>query len=127
MRPIEGMSVIVTGGGSGIGEATARHFADRGAKVTICGRRVEKIAAAAASIGTNCHGVVADVASDPDRRALVAAAVGFGGGIDVLVNNAGNMYRGPLETLQEDLLLDVFHTNVVGPMMLTAAALPHLE
>ena len=127
MRPIEGMSVIVTGGGSGIGEATARHFAERGAKVTICGRRPDKITAAAASIGPNCHGVVADVASDADRRALVEAAVAFGGGIDVLVNNAGNMYRGPLETLEEGLLLDVFHTNVVGPMMLTAAALPHLE
>lgn len=127
MRPIEGMSVIVTGGGSGIGEATARHFAQRGAKVTICGRRADKIAAAASSIGPHCHGVVADVAADADRRALVAAAVEFGGGIDVLINNAGNMYRGPLETLEEDLLLDVFHTNVVGPMMLTAAALPHLE
>ena len=127
MRDIAGMSVIVTGGGSGIGEATARHFADRGAKVTICGRRADKVAAAAASIGPNCFGVVADVADEADRVALIRAAIEHGGGIDVLINNAGNMYRGPLDTLEEQKLLDVFHTNVVGPMMLTALALPHLE
>lgn len=126
MRDIEGMSVIVTGGGSGIGEATARHFADRGAKVTICGRRADKIGAAAAAIGPNCIGLPADVANGGDRARLVEAAVAHGGGIDVLVNNAGNMYRGPIDTLEEDRLLEVFHTNVVGPMMLTGLALPHL-
>ena len=121
------MSVIVTGGGSGIGEATARHFASRGAKVTICGRRADKIAAVAADIGPNCLGVAADVSVAQDRAALIEAAISHGGGLDVLVNNAGNMYRGPLESLEEDRLLDVFHSNVVGPMMLTALALPHLE
>ena len=126
MRAIDGMSVIVTGGGSGIGEATARHFASRGAKVTICGRRADRIAAVAADIGRNCLGVAADVAVASDRAALVEAAVSHAGGLDVLVNNAGNMYRGPLETLEEDRLLDVFHSNVIGPMMLTAQALPYL-
>lgn len=126
MRSIEGMSVIVTGAGSGIGEATARWFAERGAKVTICGRRADRIQAVAASIGASCRAVVADVVVDADRRALVDAAVEHGGGIDVLVNNAGNMYRGPIETLEESELQSVFHSNVIGPMMLTQAALEHL-
>lgn len=127
MRSIEGMSVVVTGAGSGIGEATARWFAERGALVTICGRRADKISGVAASIGPQCRSVVADVAVDADRRHLVDVAVEHGGGIDVLVNNAGNMYRGPLETLEEDALQQVFKTNVIGPLLLTQAALVHLE
>ena len=51
MRGVDGMSVLVTGGGSGIGEGTAGHFAARGARVTICGRREEKHRQVAADIG----------------------------------------------------------------------------
>lgn len=126
MRDVNGMSVLVTGGGSGIGAGTARHFADRGARVTICGRRLEKVASVAESIGPACVPVQADVASEADRRRAVDAAVAHGGGIDVLVNAAGNMYRSPLADLDEARMLDLFHTNVVGAMLLTSAALPHL-
>jgi NAD(P)-dependent dehydrogenase (short-subunit alcohol dehydrogenase family) len=127
MRPIEGMSVLVTGGGSGIGEGIARHFCAAGAMVTISGRRAGKVRDVAASIGPACRAVVGDVTSAEDRSATVAAAVEHGEDrLDVLVNNAGNMYRGPLPDLVEQSVLDVFHANVVGPMMLTQAALPHL-
>ncbi len=127
MRPITGMSVLVTGGGSGIGEGIARHFCAAGARVTISGRRADKIAAVAESVGAACAAVVGDVTSADDRTAMVATAVAHGGGrLDVLVNNAGNMYRGPLATLDEQQLLDVFHSNVVAAMMLTQAALPAL-
>ena len=51
MRPIEGMSVLVTGGGSGLGEGIARHFAGLGARVTISGRRADKVNAVAEEIG----------------------------------------------------------------------------
>lgn len=58
---------------------------------------------------------------------MVTAAVGHGRGrLDVVVNNAGNMYRGPLAELREDELLAVFHSNVVAGLMLTQAALDHL-
>lgn len=127
MRPIEGMSVLVTGGGSGIGEGIARHFCAAGARVTISGRRPDKIAAVAESIGPSCRSVVGDVTDPADRTAMVAAAVDHGGGrLDTLVNNAGNMYRGPLAELEEHELLAVFHSNVVGAIMLTQAALDHL-
>ena len=126
MRPIENMSVLITGGGSGIGEATARHFARLGAKVTISGRRAEKVNAVAAAIGTSCVAVVGDVTVAADRLAMVEAAVAHGNGLEVLVNNAGNMERAPVEEWDEQRLLDVFHTNVVGGMMLVQAALPHL-
>ena len=127
MLPIEGMSVLVTGGGSGIGEGIARHFCAAGARVTISGRRPDKVRAVADSIGPSCRAVTGDV-TDPDgRAAMVAAAVEHGGGrLHTLVNNAGNMYRGPLAELDEQELLAVFHSNVVGAIMLTQAALDHL-
>ncbi len=127
MRDIAGMSLLVTGGGSGIGEAVARHFCAAGARVTISGRRADRLAAVADSIGSSCHFVVGDVTVAADRTAMVAAAVAHGGGaLDVLVNNAGNMYRGPLAELDEQSILDLFHSNVVAAMMLTQAALPYL-
>ncbi len=127
MRAIAGMSVLVTGGGSGIGEGVARHFCAAGARVTISGRRADRVEAVAASIGESCRFVVGDVTVADDRSAMVAAAVEHGGGmLEALVNNAGNMYRGPLAELDEQSILDLFHSNVVGAMMLTQLALPHL-
>ncbi len=123
MRPMQGMSVLVTGGGSGIGEGIARHLCAAGALVTISGRRADKIDAVARSIGEACRSVVGDVTSADDRDGMVAAAVEHGGGLELLVNNAGNMYRGPLAELDEQSLIDVFHSNVIGAMMLTQAAL----
>lgn len=126
-RDVATMSVLVTGGGSGLGEGVARHFAAAGARVTISGRRAAKVEAVAASIGPACRAVSGDVTVADDRAAMVAAALEHGDGrLDVLVNNAGNMYRGPLAALDEAELLAVFHSNVVGAMMLTQAALEPL-
>ena len=125
MREIAGQSVLITGGGSGLGEATARYLTERGAKVTITGRRADRIAAKAGEIG--CHGIAGDVTDAADRSAMIEAAVEFGGGrLDCLFNNAGNMIRGPVEELDEQQLLGIFHANVVGAMMLTGLATPHL-
>ncbi|PEQ11305.1 short-chain dehydrogenase [Novosphingobium sp. PC22D] len=125
MRTIEGLSALITGGGSGLGLAMAHHLAERGAKVTISGRREAKLREAADEVG--CGWVVGDVTEAADRERMIARAVEYGGGLHALVNNAGNMYRAPLETLEEKRLLDLFHSNVVGAMMLTALAVPHLE
>jgi NAD(P)-dependent dehydrogenase (short-subunit alcohol dehydrogenase family) len=126
MRDIAGMSVLVTGGGSGLGEGTARHFATRGAKVTICGRRRSKLEAVAKSIGPKCHFVEGDITNAQDRASILAAAIGHGDGLHALINNAGNMYRGSLVDLDEQKLLDVFNSNVVSAMMLSGLAVPHL-
>lgn len=127
MRPMNTMSVLITGGGSGIGEGTARYFARHGAKVTICGRRPEKLRAVAESIGPLCRYEVADITSDEDCARVVKAAAEHGGGIDALINNAGNMLRGPIDTMDRKALLDVFDSNVVSGMILTGLAVPHLE
>lgn len=127
MRKIDGMSILITGGGSGLGAGSARYFCERGAKVTICGRREAKVDAVAAAIGSRCLAVQADVTSDADRRRLVEAAIEHGGGLDVLINNAGNMYRGPVEELEEQQLLDIFHTNVIAGMLLTGLCVDALS
>lgn len=127
MRKIDGMSILITGGGSGLGAGSARYFCERGAEVTICGRRKAKVDAVAAAIGPKCLAVQADVTSDADRRRLVEAAIEHGGGLDVLINNAGNMYRGPVQELEEQQLLEIFHTNVVAGMLLTGLCVDALS
>ena len=127
MKPIDGMSILITGGGSGIGAGAAQYFAERGAKVTISGRRLEKVEAVAADIGAACKAVAGDVTDDADRRAIIDAAVAHGGGLDALINNAGNMYRGNIDELEEDKLVDIFRTNVIAGMLLTGLAKPHLS
>ena len=127
MRTIENMSVLITGGGSGIGEATARHFAARGARVTITGRRKDKIDAVAHTIGPACRAVVGDVTVNSDREAMLAAAVEHGGKLDVLVSNAANMYRQAVGAYTEEFLKEAFNTNVISGMMLANMATPLLE
>lgn len=123
---LAGTSLLVTGGGSGIGEGVARHAVARGARVTIAGRRRDRVEAVAADLGAACRAVEADVTRAEDRARLLDAALGHGDGLHTLVHAAGNMYRGELATLAEDRMLDLFHSNVVGPVQLTAAALDAL-
>ena len=116
------MSVLITGGGSGIGEATARLLAKGGARVTITGRRMEKVQAVAESIGNNCSWLAGDVTKDSDRHEMVAHAIQHGGGrLDALVSNAGNMERTRIEDWTVERLRQVFEDNVISGMMLTQA------
>lgn len=124
MRDLKGLSILVTGGGSGIGEATARHLAAGGARVTITGRRPDRIAAVADDIG--CAAVAGDVTIAADRQRMIDAALSYAGKLDVLFNNAGNMLRGPIETIEQAPLEAIFASNVIGPMLLTGLAVPHL-
>lgn len=127
MKEIVGASVLITGGGSGLGAGMARYFARKGAKVTICGRRADKLKAVSDAIGPSCKAVTADIDKHADRIRVVDAAVAHGGKLDALINNAANMARGPIADLKEDDLRAVFQTNVVSGMMLTGLAVPHLE
>ena len=126
MRNLSGQSILITGGGSGIGAGAARYLAQRGARITICGRRSAAIAEVAQSIGPACRAVQGDVTVAADRERIVTAAVEHGGGLFALLNNAGNMYRGPISELDQQSLREIFDSNVIAGMLLTGLAVPHL-
>jgi 3-oxoacyl-[acyl-carrier protein] reductase len=95
--------VVVSGGGTGIGRATARRFARSGDAVTIIGRRQDVLSEAADEINaetgaTSVSAIAADL-SEPSEVERVAAAVGVGGPLDILVNNAGGVGRATGEGL----------------------------
>ncbi|MFN2100015.1 SDR family NAD(P)-dependent oxidoreductase [Altererythrobacter sp. MF3-039] len=127
MRAIEGMSVLVTGASSGIGEETARYLASQGARVTATARRQDRLDMLAEEIGPNCRVVAGDVTEQADREAMLAAALEHGGGLEALVNNAGAMFRQPVDSYTEEHLRQAFDTNVISGMMLSSMAVPHLE
>ena len=120
-------SVLITGGGSGIGEGTARFLAKKGFRVTICGRSKDKLMRVSDDIGSACHYVVADITKEKEREQLLNEAVEHGKGLNALINSAGNMYRVPLEDLDEDALMDIFKTNVIAGMMLSKGSLKYLK
>ncbi|MFC0532677.1 SDR family NAD(P)-dependent oxidoreductase [Phytohabitans kaempferiae] len=120
MSDFDGLRALVTGGASGIGLATARLLAARGARVACLD--LEPGGLPEPLLGFGC-----DVRDDPSVRAGVAAAVDALGGLDVLVNNAGIGAQGTVETNPDDEWLRVLDVNVVGIVRVTRAALPHLR
>jgi NAD(P)-dependent dehydrogenase (short-subunit alcohol dehydrogenase family) len=118
--------VVVTGGSSGIGRAAALSFASQGAKVVVTGRRQAPLTETVAA-HPNIVGVVADAADPDDAPRTVAKAIEAWGRLDVLVNNAGAGALLPLSEATAAKINDIFAVNVVGPSLLTAAALPYLE
>jgi len=130
MRTLRGQIVIVTGASSGIGEATARQLARRGAKVVISARRADRLRALANEIdpsGADVVPVVGDVTSEADRAALIATTLERFGRIDALVNNAGFGTRGPVETVPLDLVRKNYETNVFSIIALTQLVLPGMR
>lgn len=130
MSEINGKVVVITGGSSGLGEATARHLAALGAKVVVAARRRDKLDAIAASIkaaGGEATAVELDVTSKPAVEKLAAAALASYGRIDVMVNNAGLMAIAPLSqrrTEEWDRMIDI---NLKGMLYGVAAVLPVFE
>jgi citronellol/citronellal dehydrogenase len=97
-----GSVALVTGGGTGIGRATARELARTGARLAICGRRPEPLEAVRAELegaGAECLAVPADVRESEQVEALVERTLDHFGRIDVLVNNAGGQFVAPAEEI----------------------------
>ncbi len=126
MLDIKDMSIIITGGCSGLGYGMAKRFSSEGAKVTICGRRKDKVLEAQDNLGSNVKAVVADITDIEDRKKLIQASVDHGGKLDTLINNAGNMYKGKIDQLDQAELINIFNTNVISGMMLLGESKKYL-
>jgi NADP-dependent 3-hydroxy acid dehydrogenase YdfG len=119
--------VAITGASGGIGEATARFLAARGASVVLGARSEDKLRAVAAEIeaaGGKAAYAVTDVSRREDLAALVALALDTFGKLDVLVANAGVMPIGPMDDLAVDAWEQMVDVNVKGVLWSIAASLP---
>jgi citronellol/citronellal dehydrogenase len=99
-----GRVALVTGGGTGIGRATAHELAGSGARVAICGRREEPLARVREEIehaGGDCLAVAADLREPDGVERVVGAALERFGTLDVLVNNAGGQFTAPAEEISD--------------------------
>jgi len=94
-----GKVALVTGGGTGIGRATAIELARTGAKVVVCGRRPEPLEDVQAQLGDDCLALPTDVREPEQVAALVDQALERFGRIDILVNNAGGQFLAPAEEI----------------------------
>ncbi len=119
-----GVSVLVTGGTRGIGRALVKAFAERGAKVTFTGTNEAAANEAAAESGhpDNCRFIAGDVSQADSASAAVDAAVEHGGGLDVLINNAGITRDGLLMRMGEDDWNKVMDVNLKGTFLMTKTA-----
>ncbi|MET9499277.1 SDR family oxidoreductase [Streptomyces sp. NPDC006552] len=118
-------AVVVTGGGSGIGRATARAFAEAGARVLVVGRSAKTLEATAAG-SDRIEPLVADLQEDGAPEAVVSAALSAFGRIDVLVNNAAQQRFGALGTLDRAAVTAQLETNLLAPVFLVQRALDAL-
>jgi NAD(P)-dependent dehydrogenase (short-subunit alcohol dehydrogenase family) len=122
---LQGRAVLITGGGTGIGRATARQFAAAGAEVLIVGRTAERLRETAQG-HPGIETLAADVAAPEAPDAIVDAALEAFGRIDVLVNNAAITRPASLESIDRTVAEQQLATNLIGPLFLTQRALPHL-
>jgi NADP-dependent 3-hydroxy acid dehydrogenase YdfG len=124
---IDGKVVVITGASSGLGEATARHLARKGAKLVLGARRLDRLRALARELNLGTDAAVeTDVTDRAQVKRLVDAAVAAHGRIDVIVNNAGLMPHSPLERGKIDDWDRMIDVNLKGVLYGIAAALPHM-
>ncbi|MDQ6636998.1 MAG: SDR family NAD(P)-dependent oxidoreductase [Candidatus Dormibacteraeota bacterium] len=125
---LRGAAVMITGASSGIGAATALRFAGEGARLALCARRFDRLQ----QVAERCRAVgatevvlrKADVGRPGDARAFVNMALQHFERIDVLVNNAGRGWRGPLQQMPQEEVTDLVSSNLLGCIWTIQAALP---
>ena len=124
---LDGKVAVVTGGTKGIGRAIAEALLEHGARVVIGARTESDVDRVAGELGERAHGVVCDVRSADDCRALIDAAGSTFGGLDILINNAGIGIFKEVEELTVEEWDRLQGTNLDGVFYCTHAAIPRLK
>lgn len=128
---LEGKTAIVTGGSKGIGYSIAEYLVRAGANVAISARNSEEVGRAADTLnglgGGRAVGVRADARSYPDAQKLMHEAVQLGGGINILINNAGVGGFGPIDQMSMDTWHAIIETNLNGVFYCSREAIPHMR
>ncbi len=117
---LDGVVALVTGGGTGLGKASAMELARCGARVTIAGRRTEVLERAAGEM--NADWVAGDVREREDARRLMETVLERSGRLDVLVNNAGGQFFSPAELISTKGWRAVWRLNVDGMLNMAETA-----
>ncbi len=126
-KPLEGKVTLITGASRGIGLAIARRLASMGAKISLCARdtkRLESAAAECKQAGSAVVTVPADVARTADVENLVETTGRLLGPIEILINNAGIGYFGPIQNADERNWDRVLDTNLKAVFLLSQAVVP---
>lgn len=130
MNRLEGKIALVTGASKGIGAGIARQLAADGADVVINyvsdRNGAEKVVAEIEAAGGKAIAVAADVTRQPEVETLINTTLEFFGRLDIVVNNAGVYQFASIEESTETLYRRQFDINVLGPLLVSAAAVPHL-
>ncbi|XP_071633087.1 3-oxoacyl-[acyl-carrier-protein] reductase FabG-like [Temnothorax longispinosus] len=122
-----GKVVLITGASSGIGAATAIHLAQLGASLSISGRNKQNLDKIAEQCGKSKPFIVTgELTNENDVKNIIDSTIKHYGKLDVLVNNAGVLETGSIETTSLEQYDNVFNVNVRSVYQLTALAVPHL-
>lgn len=124
---LSGKVVVVTGGTDGLGAALADVLVGEGARVALCGRDPDRVAAMAARLADGGHAVVADVTVGADLDRLVATTIERWGRIDGLVNNAGQSSSMRVEDADDEVWTKDLELKVLAAVGLIRRCLPHLR
>ncbi|HEX2621315.1 MAG TPA: SDR family oxidoreductase [Phototrophicaceae bacterium] len=131
MKQFEGKVALVTGGGTGIGRATALAYAEQGAKVVVAGRRLEKLEETVlliGQIGGAALAVVTDMTSEAQVKQLIDTIIATYGRLDFAFNNAGIEGKaGPLTELTEDGFNDILNANLKSLWLSLKYEIPAME
>ncbi|CAN5500971.1 SDR family oxidoreductase [soil metagenome] len=127
MKRLEGKTAVVTGGGSGIGLASAKRFVDEGAFVYIFGRRQEALDSALTTLGDNARAVQGSVSDLADLDRLHSTVKAERGGLDILFANAGTGAFAPLGEITPEHYHQIFDVNVKGVIFTVQKGLPLMK
>ena len=124
---MSGRVVVVTGASSGIGAATARLLASKGARVVLVARREKELREVAAACGPEALPVVADVTGREAVGRVLQAAIDRFGRVDVWINNAGRGITMPVADLTDEAFDEMMRVNVKSALYGMQAVLPHFK